>query len=104
MASDGTTRLQFAEHLTPLARGVGHGQLEILNALSMQQVKDERVEVGDTVLLDDRENWPAGVQGFKVGKIVSIQPQTKSPLSAQVRIEPEVDFLRLTDVVVLRHD
>jgi hypothetical protein len=102
--ADGTTTLKFAEHLTPLVRGAGHGQMGILNTLSMQQVKDAYLEAGDMVLLDDREKWPAGVQGFKVGRIVSIRPQSNAPLSADIRIEPEVDLFRLTSVMVLRRD
>ncbi len=99
---DGTASLKFVQHLTPLVQGMGHGQMEIRNTLSMAQAADARLEPGDIVLLDDREKWPAGVQGFKVGRIVSIRKQANAPLVADVLVEPEVDLLHLSSVLVLR--
>jgi hypothetical protein len=100
--ADGTTSLKFVEHLTPLVQGMGHGQMEIRNTLSVAQAAEAHLEAGDIVLLDDREKWPAGVQGFKVGRIVSIKKQANAPLVADVLIEPEVDLLHLSSVLVLR--
>jgi cell shape-determining protein MreC len=101
---DGTTSLKLAEHLQPVARGVGHGQMAVLNTVSIRQAEDADLEAGDVVLLDDREGWPASVQGFKVGHVTSVQKQANAPLFADIRIEPEINLLQLTEVMVVTHE
>lgn len=100
---DGHLKMVYVDQLHPLVQGIGHNQMAIRSTLSMQQMHDANVEVNDLVLLDDRD-WPLNIQGFSVGRIVSINPQPNAPLFAEIRIEPQTDLMRLSEVMVMVKD
>jgi hypothetical protein len=97
---DGQIRLNWVEHLQPLVQGIGHGAMAIRSNLSMQQVHDLGIGENDMVLLDDRD-WPANLQGYRIGRITSIRPQQNAPLFADIRVEPASDLMRLKEVMVM---
>jgi cell shape-determining protein MreC len=107
---DGHLKLDYDPQIHPLVRGMGNNQMAIQSTLSMQQVRDGKIQKGDVVVLDDhesqgdRDGWPLNIQGFTVGHIVSITPQQNAPLFADVRIEPQTNLMRLTEVMVMVRD
>jgi cell shape-determining protein MreC len=101
--ADGKLVMRSVEKLHPLLQGIGHNAMAIRSTLSMQQVRDAGLAVNDLVMLDDPE-WPANIQGFSVGRIVSIEPQRNAPLFADIRVEPQINLLRLTEVMVMVKD
>jgi cell shape-determining protein MreC len=101
---DGKLQMVYDPQIHPLVRGIGSNQMAIQSTLSMQQVHDGKVQKGDTVVLDDHDDWPLNVQGFAVGRIVSINPQQNAPLFADIRIEPQTNLMRLTEVMVMVKD
>jgi len=108
--SDGHLKLSYDPLIHPLVRGIGNNQMAIQSTLSMQQVRDGKIQRGDVVVLDDhdsqegRDGWPLNIQGFTVGRIVSINPQQNAPLFADIRIEPQTNLMRLTEVMVMVKD
>jgi cell shape-determining protein MreC len=100
---DGSLKLTYIGDLHPLVQGMGHNEMAIQSNLSMQQVSDAGIKINDLVLLDDRD-WPANIQGFEVGRITSINRQINSPLLADIRIEPQTNLMRLTEVMVMVKD
>jgi hypothetical protein len=98
--ADGQIRLNWVEHLQPLVQGIGHGAMAIRSNLSMQQVHDLGIGENDMVLLDDRD-YPANLQGYRIGRITSIRPQQNAPLFADIRVEPASDLMRLKEVMVM---
>jgi cell shape-determining protein MreC len=101
---DGKLQMVYDSQIHPLVRGIGSNQMAIQSTLSMQQVRDGKIQKGDTVVLDDHDDWPPNVQGFSVGRIISINPQQNAPLFADIRIEPQTNLMRLTDVMVMVRD
>ena len=99
----GHLKMEFVEKIHPLVRGIGHNAMTISSNLSTQEVQDAHIQINDLILLDDRE-WPVNIQGFSVGRIVSIGRQPKSPLLADIRIEPETNLMRLNEVMVMVKD
>ena len=99
----GRLTLAVVGQLQPLVQGVGHGTLAIRSTVSMQQVADLRLAVGDLVVLDDRD-WPANVQGFCAGRVSAVNAQANAPIFADIRVEPVVDLLRLNEVMVVVKD
>jgi cell shape-determining protein MreC len=108
--SDGHLKLSYDRQIHPLVRGIGNNQMAIQSTLSMQQVRDHKIQKGDVVVLDDhdsqgdRDGWPLNIQGFTIGRIVSITPQQNAPLFADIRIEPQTNLMRLTEVMVMVRD
>ena len=100
---DGQLQLTRISKLNPLVQGVGDNKMAIQSNLSMQEVHEAGIEVNDLVLLDDRD-WPLNIQGFEVGRIVSINRQPNAPLLADIRIEPQTVLMRLTEVMVMVRD
>ncbi len=100
---DGQIKMTTLEQLHPLVQGIGGNRMAIRSTLSLQQVKDANISIGDLVLLDDRD-WPLNIQGFSVGRILSINPQQSAPLFADIRVEPETNLMRLTEVMVMVKD
>ena len=90
--------------LQPLVQGVGHGAMAIRSTITMAQAAELHLAVGDLVVLNDHDGWPLTVQGFTVGRVAAVAPQTSSPLFADVRVEPAVDLLRLNEVMVVVRD
>ena len=96
----GRVTLRRAPGLRPLVQGVGHGAMAIRTAITMQQVTDLHLAVGDVVVLSDK-GWPPNVQGLTVGKITAINHQSAAPIFADLRVEPDANLSRLTEVMVV---
>ncbi len=99
---EGLPKLVWVEKLHPVVCGIGHNAMTI-NLLTMKQVEDNGIAVNDMVVLDDPD-WPRNIQGFEVGRIVSIGRQARAPLLADIRIEPVGNLMRLTEVMVMVRD
>jgi cell shape-determining protein MreC len=102
----GRLRLEIVEPLHPLVQGIGHGSMAIRSTVTMQQVADLHLAVGDLVVLQDREgkDWPDNVQGLCAGRVASIASQANAPIFADIRVEPTTDLLRLNEVMVVVKD
>ena len=96
----GQLALARVGQLQPWVQGVGHGAMAIRSTVSMQQVSDLHLALGDLVLLDDG-GWPPDVQGFCAGRVAAIHAQANAPLFADIRVEPAVDVTRLNEVMVV---
>ena len=101
--ANGRVSLAKFDALQPLVQGIGHGSMAI-SRLSMQQVANARLAVGDLVVLDDHDRWTSSVQGFCVGRIASIGSQVNAPIFADIRVEPATNLLRLNEVMVVVKD
>lgn len=84
---------------TPLVQGLGHGQLSIAG-MKMSDYIHAGLREGDWVVLDDWD-WPKAVQGARLGRIVRSEPSRSSPMFADIRLAPEADLSRLSDVWVM---
>ncbi len=100
----GRLRLSIVGQLQPLVQGIGHGAMAIRSTVSMRQVDELRLAVGDLVVLDDHDGWSPNVQGFCAGRIASINSQANAPIFADIRVEPVADLLRLNEVMVVVRD
>jgi hypothetical protein len=99
----GQLTLAMVGQLQPWVQGVGHGAMAIRSTVSMQQVADLHLAVGDLVVLDDHD-WPANVQGFCAGRIAAINSQANAPVFADIRVEPVANLMRLNEVMVVVKD
>ena len=61
------------------------------------------VAVGDRVILADR-SWPASLQAFKIGRVISMDDVDAAPLRVRLHIEPEVHLHQLPWVVIVGQD
>lgn len=84
----------------PLVEGRGHGLMAIVN-LTLKEVNEAHLASGDWVVLNDRDMWPATVNGQRLGQIVIIQKLPKSPLHAEIFLKPLVNFDTLREVMVV---
>jgi hypothetical protein len=82
-----------------LARGNGKSAM-LVPGLSMEDVKLADLRVGDWMVLDDPE-WPRPLQGYILGKISSISPTARSPLHAEIVVQPRGDLMSLREVMVM---
>ncbi len=80
-----------------LVRGVGNNSM-VVDMLTMEDA--EAVQPHDIVILADGL-WPANLQGYKIGTVVSKEPRPDSPLFAKITVQPSQDLKRLTDVSVV---
>lgn len=101
--ADNKLKLIYVDKIHPVIRGIGNNAMTISSHLTMQQVQEAGIAINDMILLDDKD-WPANIQGFEVGRIVSITRQPKAPLLADIRIEPSSNLMRLTEVMVMVKD
>jgi hypothetical protein len=95
-------QIEFARiaDLKPLVRGIGNGQMSAVG-LNLKQAQDVLKE-GDWVFLDDPDpKWPLALQGYKIGRIVSIAPWSANALMADIRIRPTSNLLTLREVMVV---
>jgi cell shape-determining protein MreC len=85
-----------------LVEGAGGGVMHcpITTALTMEQVQNAGVQVGDWVVVEDTD-WDRRLQSYRLGKVVHIAPQPAAPLYADIRIEPATSLMRLREVMVL---
>ncbi len=99
----GRLTLTYVGQVQPWVSGVGHGAMAIRTSITMQQVTDLHVAVGDLVVLADRE-WPPNVQGFTAGRVTAVNTQANAAVFADLRVEPVVDLTRLSEVMVVVKD
>ena len=84
----------------PLVEGRGHGLMVITNIIK-KEVDETNLAPGDWVVLNDRDMWPATVNGQRLGQIIRIQNLPKSPLHAEIFLKPLVNFDTLREVMVV---
>lgn len=93
--------LEFATISTPTALAVGTGKgTMIVESLSMKETQDTGLKENDWVVLKDPE-WPLALQGYKLGRVTAIAPQARSPLHAEITIEPYGNLMALREVMVM---
>lgn len=92
-------RVQFARlALAPrVATGVGDQTLQV-TTIPMKEVTEAGLAIGDWVILSD-EAWPMSLQGYRVGRVASVEPYRA--LFADVRIRPAANLLGLREVMVM---
>jgi cell shape-determining protein MreC len=80
--------------------GDGHGRMLITNLLA-SDVTAAGLKKGDWVTLSDHDGWPSILQGYKVGEIDSIREQDRHPLFAEIVVKPDVELMKLKEVMVV---
>jgi cell shape-determining protein MreC len=85
---------------TPLVEGRGNNIMSVVN-LTLDDVKQAGLDVGDYVLLSDPEDWPILLAGYPIGRIERINPQLKSTLHAEIIIRSGVGLAHLREVMVV---
>lgn len=87
----------------PLVSGTGGGTETGLRigSLSMADALAVGVAPGDWVVLSDTEDWPQLLQGYKIGKVKSVEKSKLNPLWAEIVVEPPLDFRRLREVMIV---
>jgi cell shape-determining protein MreC len=83
---------------TVMVEGTGQGTMKC-PLVTWKQVQEWGLAVGDFVMLED-DRFPRVAQGLRIGKVVSIAPR-KGTLHADLRIKPDNDFKRMSEVMVL---
>ena len=81
----------------PLVQGAGRGAM-VIKRLDFDSIKD--VKVGDWLVVQDRD-WPANLQGYRLGRISSIDRSASSPLFAEITVKPARNLLQLREVMVM---
>jgi cell shape-determining protein MreC len=81
-----------------MVEGTGKGLMKC-PLVTWKQVQEWGLAVGDFVMLED-DRFPRVAQGLRIGKVVSIAPR-KGTLHADIRIKPDNDFKRMSEVMVL---
>ncbi len=89
--------LKIGKSASVLVRGAGSNSL-VVNTLTLDDAT--AVQLGDTLILADSD-WPANLQGYKIGRVVSKEPRPDSPLFAKITIQPSQDLKMLKDVSVV---
>lgn len=84
--------------------GRGDGRMEIqqyktTELTSTDKQQKYKLAVGDWVVLNDKD-WPAPVQGIKLGEVEAINDQ-KNPLFSTIIIRPDADLMKLQEVMVM---
>jgi cell shape-determining protein MreC len=81
-------------------RGDGRMEIQQYKASELTSVdKKFKLAVGDWIVLNDKD-WPAPVQGIKLGEIEAITDQ-KNPLFVTITIRPDADLMKLQEVMVM---
>jgi hypothetical protein len=83
----------------PLVQGLGHGMLAVSD-MKAADFQAAGLRKGDWVVLNDSQ-WPAAVQGVRIGQIVLARPSLTEPGFMDIRLSPGTDLMRLSDVWVL---
>jgi hypothetical protein len=99
--TDARGNVEFVNIQFPVAliEGIGQGLMRS-QRLNHKLVRDAQLQAGDWAILNDPD-WPAVVQGYRLGKIVSIVTEADAPLFDEIRIQPEGNLLTLREVMVL---
>jgi len=79
--------------------GIGNGMMAA-RLMHMKDVTEAHLQENDWVVLDDRE-WPEVLQGWRVGRVTSIEPRRDAPGFAEIRIEPSTNLMQLREVMVM---
>lgn len=95
----GTIVFQSLSSPAVLVQGVGRGSMRI-RMLSMREVKSAGLVAGDWVVLNDAD-WPAILQGYRLGRIVSIKELSEQPQFADIRVQPYSELMALREVMVM---
>jgi rod shape-determining protein MreC len=92
---------QFANlgQFTCVAEGDGKAGMVAKN-VKMEDVKGAGLKEGDWAVVADTE-FPAVLQGYRVGRIASIRPSRASLQHAEITLQPEGDLSTLPEVMVL---
>ncbi|MGF1635180.1 MAG: rod shape-determining protein MreC [Phycisphaerae bacterium] len=95
----GQTTFDVFEGVERTLVGVGDNRMLVKNVVERDaQATDLRP--GDWAVLRDAE-WPDVLQGYKIGRVASIEPQSTNPGFVTVVVEPARDLRGLRDVMVL---
>jgi cell shape-determining protein MreC len=84
-----------------VASGDGAGRL-VVSDYKMTDLKANDLRVGDWVVLRDTD-WPPLLQGYKIGLLEEVK-EGATPLVVNLIVRPEVDLMKLHDVMVLVKD
>lgn len=79
--------------------GTGTNRTVVQN-LYLTEIESAKIQVGDWLTLAD-PNFPEPVQGYMLGKVVSIRPLAKNALYAELQVEPQGALARLREVMVM---
>jgi cell shape-determining protein MreC len=79
--------------------GTGSNRMVVQN-LYLTEIESAKIQVGDWVTLAD-PNFPEPVQGYMLGKVVSIRSLAKNALYAELQVEPQGALARLREVMVM---
>jgi hypothetical protein len=83
---------------TVMVEGTGQGTMKC-PLVTWKQVQEWGLAAGDFVILEDNR-FPHAAQGLRIGKVVSVGPR-KGTLHADIRIKPDADLKRMSEVMVL---
>lgn len=99
--ADGTS-VEFVAAATPppLVEGRGDGLLAAAN-LTCRQLEEAGVKPGHWAVLRDADDWPLLVNGYVLGQVEHIAPQSSAKLFAEVLIRPKVNARQLREVMVV---
>ncbi len=100
VTADGSTIFTPITTSEPLVEGRGRGRMAIVN-MTMKEIDESHVASGDWLVLNDRDMWPATVNGQRLGQIVSITKLAKSTLFAEIDLRPLVNLDTLREVMVV---
>jgi cell shape-determining protein MreC len=79
--------------------GTGNGMMAA-RMVHLQDAKTAELKENNWVVLEDRE-WPEVLQGYHVGRIVSITPRRDAPGFAEIKIQPSSNLMQLREVMVM---
>jgi cell shape-determining protein MreC len=95
-------KLEFVRLATPspLVVGMGKGQMVIRSPLTLKDVENAGVRENDWVILSDPD-WPLAIQGYKLGRVISVAKQTSAPLYPEITVKPTGSLMGLREVMVM---
>ena len=96
---DGGLSLRRIQSTPAILQGVSDNRMVVTN-LYQSEIDSAKIQVGDWVTLADNK-FPEPVQGYMLGKVVSIRALPKNALYAELQVEPQGALTRLREVMVL---
>jgi hypothetical protein len=85
-----------------VVEGQGNG-LMLARLINFAEQRDAGLRPGDWVVIKDTR-WPPLLQGTRIGRVTSIEPQRSGPGYAEVRIEPFIPLYMLKSVMVMNRE